>query len=126
MGQGYLIDSNPVIDFFNKSLPERGKNLLFSITPIISVITYIEVFSSSNISESEYKELKRFAEFATIYEVNREIALKSIELRLMYKIKLPDAVIAATAIVNDLILITRNSSDFSKIKELKIVNPHTV
>ena len=126
MGQGYLIDSNPIIDFFNRSLPEGGKNLLFNIAPAISIITYIEIFSSKNIPDSEYIELKRFAEIAKIYDVNRDVAFKSIELRLNYKIKLPDAIIASTAIVNDLILITRNSSDFSKIKGLEIINPHSI
>jgi len=41
-----------------------------------------------------------------------------------YKIKLPDAIIAATAIVYDLILVTRNISDFKNIDGLHVVDPH--
>ncbi|HAL83190.1 MAG TPA: hypothetical protein DCO83_13965 [Mucilaginibacter sp.] len=50
----------------------------------------------------------------------------TIELRKKYKIKLPDALIAATALHYRLILITRNISDFNKIAGLKIINPHTI
>ena len=40
----YLLDTNTVIDFFNAKLPDNGKNLLLSIEPAISVITFIELF----------------------------------------------------------------------------------
>jgi predicted nucleic acid-binding protein len=44
-------------------------------------------------------------------------------LRRKHKIKTPDAIIAATAIANKYILITSNKSDFSNIKNLKIIAP---
>jgi len=37
---------------------------------------------------------------------------------------LPDAVIAATAIVNNSVLLTNNVKDFANIKGLKVINPH--
>lgn len=40
-----------------------------------------------------------------------------------YKIKLPDAIIAATALANNKILVTRNVDDFMKVKSLEIFNP---
>ena len=125
MGKGYLIDSNAIIDFFNKSLPESGRNLLFTIAPVISIVTFIEIFSSNKASAQEIKELQRFSDVATIYNVDHNIALITIELRKKYKIKLPDALIAATAIFYNLVLITRNVSDFEKIKGLEIVNPYS-
>jgi predicted nucleic acid-binding protein len=39
------------------------------------------------------------------------------------KTKLPDAIIAATALVNDLTIITRNIKDFDKIEGLEVLNP---
>src|ERR1022692_3024473 len=104
MGKGYLIDSNAIIDFFNKSLPENGKKLLFNTTPIISIITFIELFGNKKSIEDEIVQLKRFCEVATIYTIDRNIALITIELRKKYKIKLPDALIAATAIFYKLVL----------------------
>ena len=47
----------------------------------------------------------------------------SIELRKARKIKLPDAIIAATAIVHDLILVSRNDKDFAAIPSLRYSNP---
>ncbi|MEY4538677.1 MAG: hypothetical protein RLZZ306_434, partial [Bacteroidota bacterium] len=52
-----------------------------------------------------------------------EIVEKTIEIRRIYKIKLPDALIAATAIVFDLTLVSRNDKDFTQIPELKYINP---
>ena len=43
-----------------------------------------------------------------------------------YKIKLPDAIIAATALNNDFVLVTRNEQDFINIKNIQIFNPFNV
>ena len=43
-----------------------------------------------------------------------------------HKIKLPDAIIAATAIVYGLTLITRNTADFNDLKNLELLNPHKI
>lgn len=126
MGKGYLIDSNAVIDFFNKSLPDSGRDLLFNVEPVISVITLVEIFSSNKASGHEIEQLKRFSETAIIHNIDRDIALIAIELRQKYKIKLPDSLIAATAIFYNLSLITRNVSDFQKIENLEIINPHSI
>ncbi len=126
MGKRYLIDSNAIIDFFKETLPENGIQFLFNIDPIISIITFIEIFANVKAGEKEIRELQNFCSIATVYNVNIEIALVTIELRKKYKIKLPDALIAATALHYRLILITRNISDFNKIAGLKIINPHTI
>ena len=54
------------------------------------------------------------------------IVAKTIQLRQKQKIKLPDAVIAATALVDGLKLISRNTKDFKNIKGLEIVNPYKI
>ena len=56
-------------------------------------------------------------------ELQQPIKLKTAELRKAYRIKLPDAIIAATALVYDLTLLSRNIADFSNINGIKIVNP---
>jgi predicted nucleic acid-binding protein len=123
----YLLDTNTVIDFCNSKLPLNAKNFLIGIEPIISVISNIEMFASSKIPEHEVKKLQEFIEMATIYDkIDFEIVAKSIEIRQKYKIKLPDAIIAATAIVNHLTLITRNISDFNDIEGLEIINPYNL
>ena len=62
----------------------------------------------------------------TILDITDKIAETSIDLRKNLKTKLPDALIAATALVYDLILITRNKSGFENIIGLKIINPYSL
>jgi predicted nucleic acid-binding protein len=40
--------------------------------------------------------------------------------------RLPDAIIAATALVYDLVLISRNISDFKNIDGLQVIDPHSL
>lgn len=121
----YLLDTNTIIDFLNAKLPLNANQLLFSIDPKVSVITRIELFSSTKISDKELIALNDFIEIITIYDtINLEIITICIDLRKKYKIKLPDALIAATAIINNLILITRNTKDFENVLELKCINPY--
>lgn len=126
MGQEYLIDSNSIIDFFNDALPKKGIDLLINIEPRISVITQIEVFSKRGLESREIERLQEFTDTATIYDVNKRIAAQAINIRLKYNVKLPDAIIAATAICHNLKLVTRNISDFKNIVGLEIINPHTI
>jgi len=126
VGQGYLIDSNVIIDLFKKELPDNAKYLLFEQTPVISIITRIEIFCSSNIGDLERSNLDGFIKKATIFGLNDDIVHKTILLRITYKMKLPDAIIAATALHYNLTVITRNISDFSKVDALAIINPYTI
>ena len=66
---------------------------------------------------------KKLIEPAYIYLVDEEIANRAIELKRTKNIKLADAVIAATALLNNLTLATRNMDDFKDIEGLEIINP---
>ena len=127
MGTEYLIDSNALIDFCNGKLPITGRELLFSVEqPKISVITQIEVFGFPGIDRKEEKLLNDFVSIAFIHPVDMRIAMKTIEIKKKTRVKLPDALIAATALIHGLVLISRNVSDFNKIAGLKVINPHEV
>jgi len=126
VGPEYLIDSNSLIDFFNNALPQSGVDLLINIEPRISIITQIEVFSKRGLERSEIEKLHKFTNAATVYDVNKAIAERAIYIRLNYNVKLPDAVIAATALCYNLILVTRNIADFKNIVGLQIINPHSI
>lgn len=63
---------------------------------------------------------------AEVYELTENVANKTIELRKTYKTKLPDAIIAATALENQFTILTRNTIDFEKINGLEVINPHTL
>lgn len=70
----------------------------------------------------EEKFIQELLELFNMLYIDRQIADKVIEIRKKERIKLPDAIIAATAISNELSLITRNINDFKKI-EVSISNP---
>jgi predicted nucleic acid-binding protein len=120
----YLLDTNAVIDFCNNKLPITAANFIESIEPKISVITAIELFASTAITNAEKQILQEFTSIATVYDnINAAIQTQTIALRQAYKIKLPDAIIAATALVYSLTLLTRNIDDFKNIDGLNVINP---
>ena len=58
-----------------------------------------------------------------ILAVSDEVAAKAVELRQQRKMSLGDSLIAATALVHNLILVTRNTDDFNWIANLSLLNP---
>jgi len=60
---------------------------------------------------------------SSVLELEKAVKLQTVEIRKQYRIKLPDAIIAASALVYDLTLLTRNLKDFKDIKNLKLLNP---
>ena len=129
MGTRYLLDSNTVIDYIAGLLPEKAQKWLNQIIDEeinVSVITKIEVLSYSPDKEDNYQILVEFFESAAVFGLTESIVDRTIFLRQKQKIKLPDAVIAATALVNGFALVSRNSKDFKNIKGLEIVNPYKI
>ena len=90
---------------------------------VISAITEIELLCWKTASENDLKVLNNFIQDATVIELEQEIKSKTAEIRKANKIKLPDAIIAATAIVYNLTIITRNTADFKNIDGLITINP---
>ena len=61
-----------------------------------------------------------------VLELSNEIVDSCIDIRKKHKIKLPDAIIAATALVYSLTIITRNVSDFKNIEGIVAINPYQI
>ena len=91
--------------------------------PCISAITEIELLCWKTAIDKYLEILRNFIRDALVIELERPIKLKAAEIRKMNNVKLPDAIIAATAIVYDLTLITRNIRDFQNVPVLKLLNP---
>lgn len=124
MGKRYLIDSNVIIDYFAGILPEKGKQLMAAISPEISIITVIEIMSKKDISDSDIYKYKNFISDSIVYsKISNNIAAQASSIRKKYGLKTPDAIIAATAIVNKLTLVTNNEKDFIGIYKLVLINP---
>jgi predicted nucleic acid-binding protein len=87
---------------------------------IISFITLIEYLGYKNITEQS----EQFIMLAEVIGIDKVIIQNCIDLRKNHKIKLPDAIIAATALTFNLVLVTNNEKDFSEIQKLTVINPH--
>jgi hypothetical protein len=89
----------------------------------LSILSVIEFLGWHGPPDDEFLECKDLIELATILPVSKEVADKAIELRRAKRIKLADAVIASTALVNNLSLVTTNIRDFKRIRDLQIIHP---
>jgi predicted nucleic acid-binding protein len=123
----YILDTNIVIYYLQKQLSEKARdfvnNLLAKDIPYLSVITEIELLCWKNDSEKDMEILKNFIDGTRIIDLEKKIKLKTIEIRRSHKVKLPDAIIAATAIVKGFSLVTRNTADFQNISGIILQNP---
>nr|WP_295934876.1 type II toxin-antitoxin system VapC family toxin [uncultured Dyadobacter sp.] len=125
----YLIDTSAVIKYLNATFPSSGLRFIDAVVDqesIISLVTEIElrVWEPADIADKEIYDI--FIENSSVITLDREVVDKTILVRKKYRLKLPDAFIAATAIVNDLILIADNDKDFARVDVLKYLNPHNL
>jgi predicted nucleic acid-binding protein len=122
MEKKYLMDTNAVIDYLDNKLPDNIANLIDRINIQISVITRMELLSWHKATGKQIKVLQEFINGSNVISLEEIIILKTIELRKQYKIKLPDAIIAAMALASQMDLISHNVSDFIKIPGLKVID----
>ncbi|MBC6994976.1 type II toxin-antitoxin system VapC family toxin [Neolewinella lacunae] len=115
MGRSYLIDTNAVIDLIAGKFTESGERWVEKIfdteAVYLSIINRIELLGFQG-SVEEMDALSSFVKSVTVLPLTEEVANQAIEIRRKKKIKLPDAVIAATALVFELTIISRNTKDF--------------
>lgn len=125
MGQKYLLDSNVIIDYMAGNFDESTNMSIHKIINndfYISFISQIEIFVY-NLSQDEAKQFEDFISLSNIILININIIDLTIFIRKKYKLKIPDAIIAATCISQNLTLISNNDKDFQKVVELKYKNP---
>lgn len=83
----------------------------------LSVITEIELLSYPTLTLSETRLLKDFLSECRVIDINRAIKEKTIEIKRSAKVKLPDALIAASASYLNVPLLTADKG-FNKIKDM--------
>jgi len=104
-----VFDTNILIDYLLGNL--RASNEIGQYKdPQISIITKMEILVGA--TEDTEEILKEFLDNFTVISLNEEIAEIAIIIRKENKIKLPDAIIGATAKYSNSLLITRNIKDF--------------
>ena len=122
---GYLIDTNVIANFTSVRFSEKAMDFLANVideTPNISVITKIEALSWRSAIIQEEANVKSFVNYSNIITLSDMIVDECIVIRRNVRMKTPDAIIAATAIVNNFTLLT-SDADFNRIPYLRILNP---
>ena len=103
-----LIDTNIIVDHLN-GVTQAAEEIRRHDEPAISVITWMEVVAGAGDLESETREA--LAAFDR-YDLDDDIAERAVRLRRQGRMRLPDAIILATAQAQGRILVTRNTKDF--------------
>ena len=121
----YLIDNNVISNYFSNSFSEKAMTFLSEVigeTPNLSVITKIEALSWRNADFAKENIVRIFIDYSNIIALSDMIVNECISIRRNHRIKTPDAIIAATAIVNNFTFLT-SDKDFNYIPNLRILNP---
>lgn len=104
-----LLDTNILIDYLNGIERARTEINRYSKAHI-SIITWMEVMAGVN--EETEQSVRQFLNRFVHVELSPDIAERTIEIRRKFRLKLPDAIIWATAQHLDALLVTRNKKDF--------------
>ena len=111
----YLKNDKKIVEYFNH-LKLTNESINYSF------INRIELLSFSQLDAKEEHLIKEMLDQFNYIGYDEKVEAKTIELRKKYNIKIPDAIIAASALINNCTLITRNESDFKNISDLKLFN----
>ena len=123
----FLLDTNAVLDFL------KGEEKIITVFQtdmkdkprFVSEITRMELLGYPDITPDEETTINEFLSLVEILPCDEIVVNKVIQLRRMTKrLKLPDAIIAATAIEYHLVLVSRDSVFDLSLPELKVINPN--
>ncbi len=130
MGQKYLIDTCAVVKYLGEVLPESALSFMDGVVDgdcRVSFITKIELLVWNAPDPADIKTREEFLSGSTVYYINDIIINQAIKIRKETNIKLPDAIIAATAMTYNCTLLSDNDTDFNKVIPLGLnyLNPRT-
>lgn len=117
-----LLDANIIIYSALKN-QENLRKWVSKQSPIISSITQLEVLGYHRITQEEIAFAKRYFLCCELIPINQNIIHIAINLRQQKKMSAGDSIVAATALINDLPVVTANTRDFQHIEGLKLLNP---
>jgi len=114
----YLFDTNAIL----YELKGSGISIDLKETDFLyySFITKIELLSYAKLSKQERAAIDEFLSLLNVLYINEEIVQESIRIRKKNKLKLPDAIICATALTEDAVLVTADKEILKKSAQIKI------
>jgi predicted nucleic acid-binding protein len=106
-----LFDTNILVDYLN-AVPEARRELQRYTDKAVSIITWMEIMVGAG--QDLEAATRSFLNSFDVVPVDEQIAERAVDLRRNNRIKLPDAVIWATAQAHAMLLVTRNTKDFPR------------
>lgn len=107
-----VADTTVLIDYLN-GIPGAGEELQRYEQVTISIVTWIEVLLGARSAEQEAL-IQRFLNSFAVHGVDAAVARRAVSIRRERRIRLPDAIIEATARERGALLVTRNTRDFPR------------
>ena len=104
-----LFDTNILIDYLN-AISQARTELDRYDHKAISVITWMEVMVGADIRVTA--ETSAFLSDFQVIAIDESVAELAVQLRRSHRIKLPDAIVWASAQAQSMLLVTRNTKDF--------------
>jgi predicted nucleic acid-binding protein len=121
-----VLDANLIIDLFNNRLlteeTDKLNQLVNDSLLVVSQITRIEVLAGIH-KEKQPQKVIKFLNEVVVVPLSNDFEETVITIRREYSIKLPDAIIAATALYLDATLITSDLRGFGRINGLRVWTP---
>lgn len=117
-----LIDSNILIYAAQPAHPDL-RQFIAAHAPGVSAVSYVEVLGYHQLDAQEQQYLEAFFRLARVLPLSQDVLDQAVTLRQQRKMSLGDALVASTALVHGLTLVTRNVADFRWIPGLSLFNP---
>ena len=118
----YTLDTNAVIYYLQKDEAVRAviEPMLEAGAVHVATVTEIELFSYTHLTLDDNNRIEKLLDAFEIVPLDSNIARIAGRLRREQRMKLPDSVIAATALFTGTTLVTRNIRDFKRIPNLSV------
>lgn len=107
-----LLDTNILIDYLN-GIEDARKEVDLHRERYISLVTWMEVLAGAH-NEEEEDVIEMFLRDFQVVEITRRVAREAIAVRREHRLRLPDAIIWASARTESALLVTRNTKDFPR------------
>lgn len=123
MSKSVILDTNIIILYLKgdkEIISEIQRLSAQGVNFIISAITLAELLGYQNLSKKEENNIYSFTSYTNVAVLDEGIAIEAGKLARKENLRLGDSIIAATALLNDCVLLTRDKKHFQKVKSIDV------
>lgn len=120
----YTFDTNAIIYYLDEDpavVAVIEPLLAQDIALFVSVVTELELLSYGGLTDDDIQEIAHLLTSLVVFPLESRLAHLAAALRRQYRLKTPDSIVAATALLTRTTLVTRNVRDFQGIVGLALL-----